>query len=137
MKTRIIIAVVGVAVVVIAAVQYRKQREKSLRQIQGTITSIDVASHMAAIEFVHPKSGQRFQLSGRVPPTCDIRINGEPATLADLKVGEQVRVEGSIDSSKRVVAKSVWVTRAPAPASAPAVSPAGQPASTTRPAGAP
>lgn len=129
MKTRIIVAVIGVAIVVVVGTQYRKTRTKSLHQTQGTILSIDVASRQATIEFVHPKSGQRFQLAGDVPADCNIHIDGKPATLADLKVGEQVRVEGTVGRDKHVVAKSVWVTRAPTTTSAPTA--------TTRPSGAP
>jgi hypothetical protein len=129
MKTRLIIAVVAIVVVIVVGSEYRRQQKDSVRQIEGTITAIDVAARQASVEFVHPKSGQRFQLAGDVPADCEIRIDDKPATLADLKVGDVVQVKGTMGDNRRVTATAVWATRSTPTATAPAAA--------SRPAGAP
>ncbi len=128
-RTRVIIAVVAIAVVIVVGSLYRKRHETNVYEIRGTITGIDVAGRQASLEFTHPKNGQRFQLAGEVPTDCRISIDDKPATLADLKVGDTVRVEGTIDSGKRVTAKAIWAMRATPTATAPTTA--------SRPAGAP
>jgi len=125
-QKRVVIAVVAIAVVIVVGSLYRKRHQTNVYQTQGTITGIDVARRQASLEFTHPKSGQHFQLAGEVPEDCRISIDDKPATLADLKVGDTVRVEGTIDSSKRVTAKAIWAMRTRPTATAPTT--AGQPA---------
>ncbi len=125
-RTRVIVGIIGVVVVLAIATQVRKGKSKTIRQIEGKITAVDVVTRTASIEFVHPKSGQVHEISSYVPPNCEIMIDGQPGEMADIQVGEMVRAEGAIGRDNEVSVKRVWVSRKGA---------ATQPAA-TRPAGA-
>ena len=119
---------VGVLVVIVLIIggvtYYRQMSRMTTREITGKVLAIDVAGRKAAMEFVHPKTGKAFQLDGHVPPECDIKIDGKPGQLSDLKVGETIDVFGTLYRNGNMEAKWVKVTRsASQPASAPAGSP--------------
>ncbi len=131
-RTRIIIAVIGIVVVVSLGVAYLRLMPRELvRTITGTILSIDATGRTASIAFVHPKTGQTHELTGRVPPECDIQINGQPAQMTDLKIGERIEVNGTLHSDNSISANWVHVTRGsgtlPAASSAAATRPVEHP----------
>lgn len=94
-------------------------RERTLSG--AVITQLDVAARTAEIEFIHPKTGDSVRLSGRVPPACEIQVNGLPATLAELRVGDMVDVGGTVQRRLLTyVVEAHWVSAARrAPASRP------------------
>lgn len=83
------------------------------REVEGRIVTLDAAARTATLEFKHPKTGESITLAGDVTPTCDIRIDGQAAQLADLKVGEKVKVKGRMYRlSNEVHAERVTANRA-------------------------
>jgi hypothetical protein len=118
--------VVGAIVVVVLAVAgwrvSRLRQPPRVRELAGvTITMLDVAKQTAEVEFVHPKSGRTIRLSGTMAPGCQIFIDGQPARLADVRVGDVATVHGTVYPDYSVQADLVRVTRAgpstqPAPA---------------------
>jgi hypothetical protein len=91
-----------------------------VREVEATITFVDPSARRASIETTHPKSGAAVEVNGEVPPECTITINGQPADLADLRVGDSAVVRGRVlrqpeeDSKKRAkrfIADSILVTR--------------------------
>ena len=121
-RTRLIIVVLAITtVVVLGSVVAHQVLREEVRTITGTVTRIDLQTWTASIELVHPKTGRRLQIDGVVPPDCDIRIDGKPARLSDLIVGEQATVEGVIHWNGSISANWVRVTRAAASAPVPPV----------------
>ena len=112
------VVVAAIVIVVLAVAGWRIARQRQLprvREITGaTITMLDVARQTAEVEFVHPKTGRMIKLPGTLAPGCQIFIDGQPAGLADLRVGDVASVRGTIYSgySVSVQADVVRVTRA-------------------------
>jgi hypothetical protein len=128
-RRRVVIALVGVAALIVGGLYYaQRMLSTRVRTVEGTLVQLDPAAHRAAIEIRHPKTGQLISIRGDVPAECDIRIDGRAATLADLRLGERVRVQGTITVDGRVTADWVRVTRAAQPAG-----PTSQPASPAEP----
>ena len=98
-----VLAVLGV----IAGRQLLRER---VLQRTVTIVSIDPESRTATIEYVQPKTGRALQIEGYVAPECDIRIDGEPATMRDLRIGEQAEVQATVRGTN-IRANWVHVTR--------------------------
>jgi hypothetical protein len=132
-RARIIIAVIGIVVVAMVGITVvrRLTRERD-RTITATILAIDPQARTASIEFVHPKTGKTLELEGRVPEECDIQIDGRPAKLSDLRVGERAEVNGTIHANITLSANWVRVTRAakttPVPGTTPATTATSGPA---------
>jgi len=111
------VLVVGIIVVVVAGVAswraVRRRPAPRTREITGaTIRTLDVARQMAEVEFAHPKTGRRIRLTGTLAPGCEILVDGQPATLADLQVGDLVDVRGTVYPDYSVQADRVCVYRA-------------------------
>lgn len=117
-----ILLLVGVAVVAAggAGLLWSRSASPKVREVEATITFVDPVARRASIETTHPKSGAAVEVNGEVPSECMITVNGEPADLADLQVGDVAIVRGRIlrqaeqDSKKRAkrfIAESIQVTR--------------------------
>jgi hypothetical protein len=79
---------------------------------RAKIVKLDVAARTGEIEFVHPKSGRTMTVAAHViPPTCEITIDGQPAALTDVRVGDTVAVGGLIHADYSVDPQWVHVTR--------------------------
>lgn len=89
--------------------------------IQATIVEIDRESRAATIEYMHKKDGTLRTIDGRLADDAVILVNGEPATIADVRPGDVIEADGAYyPLSKQVVARSVNVRRrAAAPQTAP------------------
>jgi len=112
-KRRLIIAIIGIAIVAVAAVALaRRVFRERVQTVTATITQIDPQTRVATIEMVHPKNGRTLQITGTVPPVCEIRIDGRPAELADLRPGDRAEVEGTIHWDMHISANWVRVSRA-------------------------
>jgi hypothetical protein len=108
---RVIIGVVGLAVAVTVWWVAQRRPLAFTREIQGTVIAVDPAARTASLEFPHPRTGELLTLEGSVPADCEIRVNGKPATIADVHVGDVVRVKGHVDASKHITARWVHIQR--------------------------
>lgn len=119
-KTRTVIGIIGLCVVLTIAVKYVIENTAGRPgKIRGKIVRIDVAQRRGVLECVHPKDGRVIPLEGQLAEDCEIRIDGEPAAFADLRVGERVEAEGMLYAGGTVVATKLEANRQPAPASQP------------------
>jgi hypothetical protein len=117
--------VAGLVILCVVAIGWetaQRALRTQVRTVEGTIVQIDAATRQAAVEIVHPKTGKPLRIEGSVPEGCDIQIDGEAARLADLRVGERVRVEGTIKPDLTIVANWVRVTRQDGATSQPSAS---------------
>jgi hypothetical protein len=96
-KTRIIAVAGGILLVVAVGLVAARLvlRERHVAHVVK-IVRIDVPTRTAAIELIHPRTGQPLEIEGVVPLGCEITIDGRPADLGELIVGEQAFVEASI-----------------------------------------
>lgn len=117
---RKVIALSALGVVLLGTVGWRlfgahePPRVRELAQV--TITALDAGARTAEIAFTHPKTGRVVRLAGAVPADCEILLNGTPARLADLRVGDTAAVRGLIHqdfSGAHVEARWVSVRRPP------------------------
>lgn len=67
---------------------------------RGTIRSLDVATRQASVEVIVPATGLTRELQGDISTDCAIEIDGKPASLGDLRVGDSVEVRARIDRSR-------------------------------------
>lgn len=126
-KKGLLLAILGVVVVGGVAWQaWRMAKPRAYTLKSATITKMDAERRTGEVEFVHPKTGQTMRVTAaNIPPECEVRINGVPATLADVRVGDTVAVHGTLYYDQTVKPDWVRVTRPvaatqTAPASAPA-----------------
>ncbi len=90
-KIRMLIAVAGILVVGLAlSVQSRHRNLEHYRENIGTVTTIDTAARQAGLEIIHPRTGQKLSLTGKLPDECPITIDGAPASFNDIRVGDRV-----------------------------------------------
>lgn len=115
------IVVVLIGLLVWQAIRMTRPRQYTLEN--ATITRLDLATREGEIEFVHPKSGRTIPVTGQIPPDCPITIDGKPADLADVRVGDKVSVCGLIYVDYSLKPLWVHVTRTGA-TSQPTTSPA-------------
>lgn len=95
-----------------------RPREYELKS--ATITKLNTATRSGEIEFIHPKSGRTQKVSAQhIPEDCEVLINGQPAELSDVQVGDTVAVRGLVYPDYTVEPRWVRVTRQ-APQSQPA-----------------
>lgn len=124
--------IIGV-IVVVAVIIVGWQVAKKLRPIEyeikdAKITKLDIAARSAAIEFVHPKTGLVTAVeTTSIPDDCPVEINGRPAQLSDLRVGDVCNVRGMVHADRTVVPLWVHVTRPSGTASQPATTQAAEP----------
>lgn len=113
-----------VAVVVVASIgglgfyawRWMQPRHAS---VDVTIVSLDAATRSGIVSFVHPKSGERYELRGELAPECEILVDGQPAEIGALKPGERGRADGMFYRSGKIVATRLDLKSEPAtPASA-------------------
>jgi hypothetical protein len=125
-KKRLVVGgLIILCVIAIGLETARRMGQTQVRTVTGTIVQLDAQTRHAAIEIIHPKTGKPLRIEGTAPPECDIQVDGKPATLAELRVGDRARVEGVIHRDMTVTANWVHVSRnASSPARQP---PASQP----------
>ncbi len=116
--TKIGLIVIGVAVV--ALLIWQQLAGPVAQEGDGTITFLDAAARKAALEVVDPANGATREYRGDIPAECVITINGKPARLEELKVGDRVHVNVRLDRKVRtagdkkrplIIADKVEVTR--------------------------
>jgi hypothetical protein len=108
-------------VVVVGSGCRQRDRKPELLDLEGRIESIKRESAQAGeitISYYSEKMRREMTGSGEVTPETQITIDGEPATLADLREGDRVRGRVQIAKQrdgKRATAVSIRVER-PKPA---------------------
>lgn len=106
------IAAGGLVVVAILWSAFHVRTTTVKRELEGgKVISLDPETRTGTLEYIHPESGQRIELSGTIPPGTEILINGEPATLEEIEVGELVTVEGRIDHKRNITVNWIHVDR--------------------------
>ena len=84
----------------------------SVFEVEGTITQIDAENRTASLEFKSPRDGMQREVSCPVPESCELQINGAPASVGEFRVGDRAMVKARWDKkNKQVVPMSVRVTR--------------------------
>ncbi len=86
---------VGIAVLI-----YVRNTTPVVEMGNGTIRSLDPVKRQASVEVILPATGTTRELQGDIAPDCAIEIDGKPAALADLRVGDSVQVRARIDRSR-------------------------------------
>ncbi len=129
---RKILIVAFIAIVAVAATAWQVirsiPRARYYTAEGAIITAIDAPSRTAEIEFIHPRDGRVRRLNGTLAPNGQITLNGAPATVDDLKVGDTVTVGGMVGRDLTVAADKVIATRATQnPATAPSTQSTTQP----------
>lgn len=84
----------------VAVVLYVRNTTSIVEMGRGTIRTLDVATRQASVEVIVPATGVTRELHGEVASDCAIEIDGKPATLADLRVGDAVEVRARIDRTR-------------------------------------
>jgi hypothetical protein len=128
-KKALAIGAVLIVILAVAGWQLRKSQGPRVRELAGaTLTMIDAAKGSAEIEFVHPKSGRKLKLTGTMAPGCQILIDGQPAQLADVRVGDVADLKGTVYSTfsgYSVQADRVSIRRSSSQPALPVSQPAG------------
>jgi len=82
-----------------------------VRSVKGTVVRVDPATRRATLEIVDPRGGNAFEITGSIPPECEILIDEQKASLEDIRIGDFARVKGRLYWDKSVIAQRVRVER--------------------------
>ena len=97
-KARTKWVVVVVLVVGVAAFEFlRSSSRRFVHEASGTVVAVDPSARTAKLEMIDPANGATRPFDGVIPETCKITLNGRPATLGDLRVGDAVQVRVRIE----------------------------------------
>ena len=112
-RKALILTVFGVIVAAFVIWQVRRltqPREYDLKS--ATVTRLDAAHRSGEIEFIHPKSGRAMKVTAtNIPADWVVTVNGTPATLADVHVGDKIAVRGLVYVDQTVKPQWIRVTR--------------------------
>lgn len=116
MSTGKIAVAVGVVGVLLLAALANRPSGTRVKEVDAVLTYVDPATRTLAVKITDPSSNAPLELSGEVPADCDIRVNDDTATLADLHAGDKARirarlVRGDGQSGRHPIADSIYVTR--------------------------
>jgi hypothetical protein len=92
-----------------------KDSARKHRQLEGTITNIDLANAEVTLRFYSEKHKAETTVTGKVVPQTEVFINGQLSSLEDLREGERVRVVGWVQghgADRQVMAVKVTAERA-------------------------
>ncbi|MEE8168931.1 MAG: hypothetical protein V3T70_00150 [Phycisphaerae bacterium] len=111
-SNRTVPALVGfVLIVAIAAGVYYRMTLTESHTLSGRIRMIDQANRSATLEIINSENGQTIEITGDVLPDCQITLNGRPAALSDLVLGDEVVVDGERHRNHRLTAHRIQATR--------------------------
>jgi len=71
--------------------------------IKGTVTWLDVPNHRASFEYISPRKGTLREMTSQINPDCDIQINGQKASLSDLKPGDVALINARVNKKQKDV----------------------------------
>lgn len=109
--------IIGAVVVLVAVVAVLSGRSGSAaKPVNGVMTFVDAGKRLGAAEILDPRTNVQREMLGEFPPDCVITINGKPAELSDVRVGDKVKVVASVVKEERpsgaqAIVKSVEVVR--------------------------
>ncbi len=110
-KVLIVIAI-AVLIGVVVGVARQFVGGKRVYTVEGVITYLEPETRMAGFEFKHPRDGSLREKTAKVPADCEILLNGKPAEMKDLKVGDRGKVVGSwTKRTKELIPLSVRINR--------------------------
>ena len=111
-KNRARIGLVGLVVVAVAGGVYMwKVAQPVHAEIRGKILSMDVATRTGQIEYVHPKNGNVYELTGTVATDCKILIDGKPGSLDAFKPGDKIDAKGLVYRTGKIIAQELCLVR--------------------------
>ncbi|HOJ75360.1 MAG TPA: hypothetical protein PLQ89_18755 [Phycisphaerae bacterium] len=82
--------------------------------IEGRVLAIDTATGQVKMLWYNEKEKREREIEGTLAPEAEILINGQTATLEDVKVDDIVAVTGRLekhDGEPKAVAVKVHITR--------------------------
>ncbi len=95
------------------------------RTFTGTIASLDLQSRSITVNWRHPRARGRMPLAAQIGPSAQVLLDGKPAAVTDLKVGDLVQVTGrpaTVQGNNQLVLNRIEKLKAPATSTAPAAS---------------
>lgn len=108
----LIVLAIAVLIGVVVTVAQQLAGGKRVYTVEGVITYLEPDTRTAGFEFKHPRDGSLREKTAKVPEECEILLNGKPATMKDLKVGDRGKVVGSwTKKTKELIPLSVRITR--------------------------
>lgn len=92
--------IIGLIVLVALAGGYMYWQNMTMFTRTGTVTFVDVDNRIAELEMADPDGGSMTK-PGTVPMDCEILIDGKPAKLEDIKIGDKVTARLEYRSYKK------------------------------------
>ncbi len=127
----IVCAAILIGVIVLALIVLKVTGPRDYTLPSAKVVAIDANTRTGTVEFVERKSGKTITARAVVPDDCEIKIDGQPATINDVHLGDKISAYVTYYwFSGRAVAHWVHVdrTRSAVPASGPAAASASAPA---------
>jgi hypothetical protein len=91
-----------------------RKEERTYRNISGIARAVNLETGEVAMDFLHPKKGDKLELRGTVTQDTEIIIDGRIAKLEDVKIGEGVEVTGYVTGEgpdQKLVVTKVTIER--------------------------
>ena len=113
-RSRKVVIVAALLILGAGVIQWeaaRRSGRTQVREVEGTITHIDLATRQVSVDIIHPKTGESMEVTGIVPAGCAIELGGVPAPLKDLRPGDRFRAQGSIHSDYTITANWIHASR--------------------------
>lgn len=101
--------------------------EPKYRELKGKVSSIDPTTGQVGMTYYNEKRKTEQALVGKLAPDAEILIDGATATLADVRIDDEVVVTGRVekrDGEPQLVATQVRIQRREAGTSEAATKPA-------------
>ena len=95
-RAPVAIVAIGVAAACYYAFGLQSGGPKIRDNVDVRITAIDVSKSQIKAEFIHPRDGRTYPIVAQVDDTCEITIDGAPAKLSDLVVGDRAVGKGAL-----------------------------------------
>ncbi len=71
-----------------------KESKKRYRTLHGTIVSVDTSNGTIVMNWFNEKTGTTIPIGGQVTKETEIYIDGKVADISQIKVDDEVTVEG-------------------------------------------
>jgi hypothetical protein len=111
-RVRLVIGIVGLIVVAVAAGYFAlpgfKPKE---RTFTGKVLKIDYEHRTAVLEIFRKRSGTNFEMQVDIPAGVPLTIDGRPATLDELTVGDALDIEVLVTGRTTFEPRAVHVLR--------------------------
>lgn len=94
-KNRLALTVLLIACCVAVGRGWVRHKREMTREVKGTILRIDKEARIGVLRVGTPTTAIQ-QVTGDIAKSCAITVNGKPATLSDVRVGDRVKVKASV-----------------------------------------